>query len=86
MFPVLFAIPRTSGRLARRPEVLDNGDQRISWPGQIYTGPTSGTMPMAVLKRNYWTGISTPSLQICFKLSSQVACFCRRERTGDAMK
>ena len=38
MFPVLFAIPRTSGWLAQCQEMLDDGEQRISRPRQIYTG------------------------------------------------
>jgi citrate synthase len=38
MFPVLFAIPRTSGWLAQWEEMLDDGDQRISRPRQIYEG------------------------------------------------
>jgi len=38
MFPVLFAIPRTSGWLAQWEEMLDDADQRISRPRQIYTG------------------------------------------------
>ncbi|MDQ7842338.1 MAG: citrate synthase [Armatimonadota bacterium] len=38
MFPVLFAIPRTSGWLAQWEEMLDDPEQRISRPRQIYTG------------------------------------------------
>ena len=38
MFPVLFAIPRTSGWLAQWQEMLDDKEQRISRPRQIYTG------------------------------------------------
>jgi len=38
MFPVLFAIPRTSGWLAQWEEMLEDADQRISRPRQIYTG------------------------------------------------
>jgi citrate synthase len=38
MFPVLFAIPRTSGWLAQWAEMLDDGDQKIARPRQIYLG------------------------------------------------
>ncbi len=38
MFPVLFAIPRTVGWLAQWREMLEDGDQRIARPRQVYTG------------------------------------------------
>jgi citrate synthase len=38
MFPVLFAIPRTSGWLAQWSEMLDDGDQKIARPRQVYLG------------------------------------------------
>jgi citrate synthase len=38
MFPVLFAIPRTSGWLAQWEEMLADKDQKIARPRQIYTG------------------------------------------------
>ncbi len=38
MFPVLFAIPRTSGWLAHWGELLEQ-DQKIARPRQLYTGP-----------------------------------------------
>ena len=38
MFPVLFAIPRTSGWLAHWLELLEQ-DQRIARPRQLYIGP-----------------------------------------------
>ena len=38
MFPVLFAIPRTSGWLAQWCEMLDDSEQKIARPRQIYTG------------------------------------------------
>ena len=37
-FPVLFAIPRTSGWLAQWVEMLDDPDQKIARPRQIYLG------------------------------------------------
>ncbi len=39
MFPVLFAIPRTSGWLAHWQEMLQDPEQKISRPRQIYDGP-----------------------------------------------
>jgi len=38
MFPVLFAIPRTAGWLAQWIEMLDDEDQRIARPRQVFTG------------------------------------------------
>ncbi len=38
MFPVLFAIPRTSGWLAQWDEMLRDGEQKIARPRQIYEG------------------------------------------------
>ena len=38
MFPVLFAIPRTVGWLAQWEEMLEDEEQRISRPRQIFTG------------------------------------------------
>jgi len=38
MFPVLFAIPRTAGWLAQWQEMLEDPDQRIARPRQVYTG------------------------------------------------
>ena len=41
MFPVLFAIPRTSGWLAQWVELLEDPEQKISRPRQIYLGNQS---------------------------------------------
>jgi citrate synthase len=38
MFPVLFAIARTSGWLAQWAEMLDDADQKIARPRQVYLG------------------------------------------------
>jgi citrate synthase len=38
MFPVLFAIGRTSGWIAQWLEMIEDPEQRISRPRQIYTG------------------------------------------------
>jgi citrate synthase len=38
MFPVLFAIGRTSGWIAQWLEMIDDPDQKIARPRQIYTG------------------------------------------------
>jgi citrate synthase len=39
MFPVLFAIPRTVGWLAQWLEMLEDKEQKIARPRQVYTGP-----------------------------------------------
>jgi citrate synthase len=39
MFPVLFAIPRTAGWLAQWQEMLEDSEQKIARPRQIFTGP-----------------------------------------------
>ncbi len=39
MFPVLFAIPRTSGWLAQWEEMLLDPEQKIARPRQVYLGP-----------------------------------------------
>jgi citrate synthase len=41
MFPVLFAIPRTSGWLAQWVELLQDKDQKIARPRQVYMGHRS---------------------------------------------
>jgi citrate synthase len=39
MFTVLFAIPRTAGWLAQWQELMNDREQKIARPRQIYTGP-----------------------------------------------
>src|SRR3990170_687502 len=39
MFPVLFAIPRTVGWLAQWREMVQDPEQKIARPRQVYTGP-----------------------------------------------
>jgi citrate synthase len=47
MFPVLFAIPRTSGWIAQWEEMLLDNEQKIARPRQIYTGYDTRTyVPM----------------------------------------
>jgi citrate synthase len=47
MFPVLFAIPRTSGWVAQWEEMLQDQDQKISRPRQLYVGErTRNYVPM----------------------------------------
>jgi len=47
MFPVLFAIPRTSGWIAQWLEMIDDSEQKIARPRQIYTGErTREYLPM----------------------------------------
>jgi citrate synthase len=38
LFPVLFAIPRMSGWLAQWQEMIEDKDQKIARPRQIYLG------------------------------------------------
>ena len=38
MFPVLFAIPRSAGWLAHWLEMIQDTEQRIARPRQVYTG------------------------------------------------
>jgi citrate synthase len=38
MFPVMFAIPRTAGWLAQWLEGIQDSEQKIARPRQIYTG------------------------------------------------
>jgi citrate synthase len=48
MFPVLFAIPRTSGWLAQWAEMLGDADQKIARPRQVYLGQRTRTyVPIA---------------------------------------
>jgi citrate synthase len=48
MFPVLFAIPRTSGWIAQWLEMIDDSEQKIARPRQIYTGErTRDYVPVA---------------------------------------
>jgi citrate synthase len=49
MFPVLFAIPRTSGWLAQWEEMLEDKDQKIARPRQVYLG--SGRRDYVPLER-----------------------------------
>ena len=39
MFPVLFAIPRTSGWIAQWEEMLEDPEEKIARPRQVYLGP-----------------------------------------------
>jgi len=55
MFTVLFAIPRTVGWLAQWEELLDDSEQKISRPRQIYTGHMTRDF-VAIEQRNGRTG------------------------------
>ncbi|MBL9006289.1 MAG: citrate synthase [Myxococcales bacterium] len=44
-FTVLFAIPRTSGWLAQWCEMLDDSEQKIARPRQVYTGSAKRDLP-----------------------------------------
>ena len=39
MFPVLFAIPRTAGWVAQWREMVQDPEQKIARPRQVYVGP-----------------------------------------------
>jgi citrate synthase len=45
MFPVMFAIPRTSGWLSQWEEMLTDKEQKIARPRQIFTGPDLRDVP-----------------------------------------
>jgi citrate synthase len=48
MFPVLFAIPRTSGWLAQWDEMLEDKEQKIARPRQVYLGaPARDYLPLS---------------------------------------
>jgi citrate synthase len=49
MFPVLFAIPRTSGWVAQWEEMLTDADQKIARPQQLYLG--AGTREFVPMER-----------------------------------
>lgn len=52
MFPVLFAIPRTSGWLAQWVELLEDPEQKIARPRQVYLGHrTRNYLPIAQRKQ-----------------------------------
>ena len=44
MFPVMFAIGRTSGWIAQWLEMIDDPEQKIARPRQIYTGSASARL------------------------------------------
>ncbi len=47
MFPVLFAIPRTAGWVAQWEEMLEDPEQKIARPRQIYTGRAAARLRAA---------------------------------------
>ncbi len=47
MFTVLFAIPRTAGWLAQWKELMEDPEQKISRPRQVYTGAAQRNVPTA---------------------------------------
>jgi citrate synthase len=51
MFPVLFSIPRTVGWIAQWEEMLNDPDQKIARPRQIYLGPGQREY-VAMIKRS----------------------------------
>jgi citrate synthase len=45
MFPVLFAIPRTIGWITQWEESLNDPDQKLARPQQVYSGPDRRPVP-----------------------------------------
>ena len=45
MFPVLFAIPRVAGWLAQWQEMLEDDEQKIARPRQVYVGARPARLP-----------------------------------------
>ena len=50
MFPVLFAIPRMTGWLAQWIEMIQDPEQKIARPRQVYIGPPERHLEMAGMK------------------------------------
>ena len=48
MFTVLFAVARTVGWIAQWNEMIEDPDQRIGRPRQIYVGPKKRDIPEGV--------------------------------------
>ena len=58
MFPVLFAIPRTSGWIAQWAEMLTDADQKLARPKQLYLGAeTRDYVPMEKRKQEDSRGL-----------------------------
>jgi len=57
MFTVLFAIPRMVGWLAQWKEMLDDPEQKIARPRQIYTGRMPETAGVAPQVKNELVGV-----------------------------
>ena len=55
MFPVLFAIGRTSGWIAQWLEMIDDSEQKIARPRQIYTGRRAASTDASPVARAGWT-------------------------------
>ena len=51
LFPVLFAVPRMSGWLAQWQEMLQDPEQKIARPKQLYWGTASGRSRLAEVRR-----------------------------------
>jgi len=47
MFPLLFAIPRTVGWLTQWEEMVNDGEQRIARPRQVFVGPEERRYPQS---------------------------------------
>ena len=60
MFPVLFAIPRTSGWIAQWEELLLDAEQKISRPRQVYLGEDTRTYIAIEHRETGKTGPTSP--------------------------
>jgi len=68
MFPVLFAIPRTSGWISQWEELLLDPEQKIARPRQIYLGHDTRH-----LRANRPTQLN-PTLHLCRDTLDTAAC------------
>jgi citrate synthase len=59
MFPVMFAIPRTAGWLAQWLEGIQDPEQKIARPRQIYTG--AGVRDYVGLEERSRARVGTPA-------------------------
>jgi citrate synthase len=51
MFPVMFAIPRVAGWLAQWEELVDDKEQKIARPRQLFVGKDKRDVPMMEARR-----------------------------------
>ena len=70
MFTALFAVSRTVGWVSQWKEMMEDPQQRIGRPRQIYTGsdparlPTDGSSSL-IARPGYFTGRNFPAAKVC---------------------